>query len=383
MISRAEFDAYNKAVEQIGAKAASDVERSIIKWCAANPSASVAEKREAAKLIMDGFMQGYDEIASSFAAEWYDFRAARSGFKLKQAVTMAVYSPGETDKVARYQARKLAKEGDEAFAKSCGEYARNDVFRSLNETIIENAARDKKKGVRFARVTTGNDTGLFCLMLASRGAVYKTRKTAGEFMSFHRGCDCKVVPGFEKDPLAVLVEGHNPNVDYLRWKKLEQIDSMEDLSKMDRDVLKSRVMVLDVALLGRKTIGHVEYAKPRAALEEHEKTGVDFLVLNGYNVRTIPEDPKAPANLDLSIDGTLWEMKNLTNSKSSVSNQVKRARIKWFKLDIESPMTSIFTNEGNSDGFEKTCDELEARRRAGEVFIAISDSGVVQILKDK
>lgn len=70
MISRAEFDAYNKAVGQIGDKAASDVERSIIEWCAANPGASVVDKREAAKMIMDGFMQGYDDIASAFAAEW-------------------------------------------------------------------------------------------------------------------------------------------------------------------------------------------------------------------------------------------------------------------------------------------------------------------------
>lgn len=42
-------------------------------------------------------------------------------------------------------------------------------------------------------------------MLASRGAVYNTRKTAGEWRHFHRGCDCKVVPSFEGDPDAELV----------------------------------------------------------------------------------------------------------------------------------------------------------------------------------
>lgn len=35
---------------------------------------------------------------------------------------------------------------------------------------------------------------MFCLMLTSRGAVYHTRKSAGERKHFHRGCDCKVVP---------------------------------------------------------------------------------------------------------------------------------------------------------------------------------------------
>ena len=45
---------------------------------------------------------------------------------------MTVYEPGSVDDVARYQAKKLAKEGDAAFARACGEFARNDAFRSLN-----------------------------------------------------------------------------------------------------------------------------------------------------------------------------------------------------------------------------------------------------------
>lgn len=58
MISRNEFDAYNLAVDKIGNKAASDVESSVLNWCSQNPTASVAEKREAAKLIMEGYVQG-------------------------------------------------------------------------------------------------------------------------------------------------------------------------------------------------------------------------------------------------------------------------------------------------------------------------------------
>lgn len=40
----------------------------------------------------------------------------------------------------------------------------------------------------------GFETCPFCLMPASRDAVYHTRKSAGEFKHFHRGCDCKVAP---------------------------------------------------------------------------------------------------------------------------------------------------------------------------------------------
>ena len=81
---------------------------------------------------------------------------------------MTVYEPGSVDDVARYQAKKLAKEGDAAFARACGEFARNDAFRSLNETIIANVGRDRDEGAMFARVPTGTETCTFCLMLASR-----------------------------------------------------------------------------------------------------------------------------------------------------------------------------------------------------------------------
>ena len=84
------------------------------------------------------------------------------------------------DDVARYQAKKLAKEGDAAFARACGEFARNDAFRGLNETIVANVGRDGDKGAMFARVPTGFETCTFYLMFASRGAVYHMRKTTGE-----------------------------------------------------------------------------------------------------------------------------------------------------------------------------------------------------------
>jgi hypothetical protein len=70
----------------------------------------------------------------------------------------------------------------------------------------------------WARIATGRETCAWCLMLVSRGPVYKSAQTAGsvyddettmaalakdaevnEFMNdWHVGCDCKVVPVFDK-----------------------------------------------------------------------------------------------------------------------------------------------------------------------------------------
>ena len=383
MISAAEFAAYNREVAKIGDRAAADVESSVLSWCRSHEGATVAEKREAAKLIMEGFVQGYDDVAAEFAAQWYDHRAEQGGARLDQAVTMTTYRPDSVDAVARYQAKKLAKGGDAAFAKACGEFARNDAFKSLNETISANVGRDKDKGVRFARVPTGFETCTFCLMLASRGAVYHTRKIAGEFKHFHRRCDCKVVPSFEDDADAELVEGVRPKELRERYRAIKQIDSMEGLTDSDRQELAERALTVEVESIAGKKLGSVKYVKSRDSLEGHEKAGIDNLLLNGFDIETVKEDPHAPANLDISMNGELWEMKNLTNRASSVSNQVKRARIKWFKLGLSSPSRCVFTNEGNEDGFDETCAALEKRRRPGEVFLAVSNRGVVRVLSDK
>ena len=242
MISAEEFREYNRGAAEIGDDAASAVEQRVLGWCRSHKDATVAEKREAAKLIMEGFVQAYDDKAAEFASQWYDYRAEQGGARLKQAVTMTVYEPGSVDDVARYQARKLAKEGDAAFARACGEFARNDAFRSLNETIVANVGRDRDKGAMFARVPTGTETCTFCLMLASRGAVYHSRKTAGEWRHFHRGCDCKVVPSFEGDPEAELVQGVKPRELYERYKQFKEIDETEGLSSAEKDELKRKIL---------------------------------------------------------------------------------------------------------------------------------------------
>lgn len=289
MISSDEFAAYNRAVARIGDKAASDVEESIMGWCREHESATVAEKREAAKLIMDGYIQGYDDIAAEFAAEWYDHRAEKSGIKLDQAITMTTYSPESVDGVARYQAKKLLDGDDAAFAKACGEYARNDLFRSLNETIIANVGRDKDKGARFARVPTGFETCTFCLMLASRNAVYHTRKTAGEFKHFHRHCDCKVVPSFDPDPDAEVVEGVNPKELRELYKQFKKIDDTEGLSSAEKDARKRAVAANP--LLGTRSDPALEYFGP-AELDDPERLDEikSWLKDNGFEIKVSSRD---------------------------------------------------------------------------------------------
>ena len=224
MISRADFDEYSRQVDAISRGASEQVAAQVLAWCRAHPDASVAEIREAAKEILSGVSQVYDEAAASLAAEWYDDLATEAGARLPAAITVSSYSSEQVDRTVRYQARVLVDGDVRGFAQSCGDLAEYAAKRSVNSTILANAARDRRRGVRFARVPTGAETCSFCLMLASRGAVYHTRKTAGEQNHFHRHCDCKIVPGFEDDPYAEVVEGYDPRAYLTMWRKSTEME---------------------------------------------------------------------------------------------------------------------------------------------------------------
>lgn len=67
------------------------------------------------------------------------------------------------------------------------------------QTMVENVERDPARP-RFARMPIGK-TCQWCLMLASRGAVYATSESAGELNSWHDECDCQIIPSFTPDDL--------------------------------------------------------------------------------------------------------------------------------------------------------------------------------------
>lgn len=393
MISAAEFAAYNRAVAKISDRAASDVEAAVLAWCRAHEGATVAEKREAAKLIMEGFVQGYDDVAAEFAAQWYDDLAERNGARLQQAVTMTTYRPESVDTVARYQAKKLVKGGDAAFARACGEYARNDAFRSLNETIISNVGRDKDRGARFARVPTGFETCTFCIMLASRGAVYHTRKSAGEFRHFHRHCDCKVVPGFEDDPDAELVEGVRPEELRDLYVQLNEIDEDAGLSAKQKEALKRRVINLaavgsdpstgyraDNLDLSALVPGELKKMQKKNLLEWESYVQLSRL---GYRQRLLHEQGSATANIDIELylDGmwSYWDMKTIEGGVHALKKRMTECHSKWVRLSSEGAVLPDGINIELLDNprvvidnrFSKITDaEAEAQIRKSEDYLS-------------
>lgn len=102
-----------------------------------------------------------------------------------------------------------------------------ETKKAAGETIMQNARRDRRNP-RFARVPSGFETCDFCLMLASRGAVYWTAETAGAMNHYHANCDCRLVPVWDYSPRLtrrgglvrrsnVEIEGYDPDEYYREY----------------------------------------------------------------------------------------------------------------------------------------------------------------------
>lgn len=106
----------------------------------------------------------------------------------------------------------------------------DDMFFDDDFEVIERVRR-KPGGIAWARVPTGRETCGWCIMLASRGPVYKTAESAGggDMLGWHTGCDCHVVPVFDREDW----EGRD------RYKAAEEMWKKETKGYSGRDAVNA------------------------------------------------------------------------------------------------------------------------------------------------
>lgn len=80
-------------------------------------------------------------------------------------------------------------------------YMTVDEYRQRAREVVESKSSEwfARQNVRWARIPTGAYTCAFCLLLASRGAVYKSSESAGLGGFDHDDCDCLVVPVYDTE----------------------------------------------------------------------------------------------------------------------------------------------------------------------------------------
>ena len=211
MISKRTVNQYGRAIDTIAEKAR-DYVTSIIRYgIEVEGLSSVAEIRNYAIAGLEQTLGVFGDQAAAYSASVYDYLMAEYALNLEpgQAYGME-YNKAQLEGSMRYHAQKIIDGDLSAFLKSVGQKAYDLTRNTANQTMIKNAERDYKKGVRWARVPSGLKTCGFCVMLASRGFVYRTKESAGYtalgMNRFHAFCDCRVVPG----TVDTQVEGYDP-----------------------------------------------------------------------------------------------------------------------------------------------------------------------------
>lgn len=221
-LSRQALSDYDATLSRMERAAADYVRRRVGAYMASYPEAGVADVRDFAIGVIDDAVGAYGDAASTAAADLYDELAEASPKTLPTAAVDTSDVSGYVDKEVRYQAGKLVDGAPSAFAAAVAACASDQVSRRANATMARNAQRD---GIRYARVPMGGETCTFCAMLASRGFVYHSAKSAGEGAHWHRNCRCKVVP-----ETAGVVEGYDPGDWYGRWQEMRAIDADPGMS---------------------------------------------------------------------------------------------------------------------------------------------------------
>lgn len=363
-----EYDGYAERVQALCESARAYVRHGLLEFGRRFPGATVRDWRDAGAVLLRQAAEAYGDMAVAAACDEYDRVAQAQGVDCQGAARDVGDLPQEAyDRPAAYLADKVAHGDVPGFVKAMAAKASDYVSQSANRAVVRNASRDRRRGMRYARVPTGRETCGFCLMLASRGFVYHGARAAGLFDRYHDNCDCRVVPG----RAGSSVPGYDPD-----WYREVYDDCRAACGSADPDDICREIERRDRGWAWFREAPEAEYAKPRDALEPHERAGVDALASHGFAVATIPEDGSARSNLDLRMGGRLWEMKDVSG-ESSISNQIKRARQKWWKAGLESKPRFVFTTERLPDGvtFDGICDGVERRLRPGEEALVLSPTG--------
>lgn len=138
---------------------------------------AVADARDKAIEILEDCDIVFGDRAQALSAELFDDLIDRDVLEEK----------------VRYFARYLASDEPDivSFERMVSQLGGYYTRRCAYANTLRNCARNN---IRYARVLGGGETCSFCMMLAGRGFVYHSEKSAVGH-GFHNHCDCVAMPG--------------------------------------------------------------------------------------------------------------------------------------------------------------------------------------------
>lgn len=195
---------FRRAQNDLVALARRDVERFLGTLDTRNAAATIRALED----FFPALVQQYGDVAAMLAADLYADLRDLSLDGPRGSFSPLLASGTETAQVLAgvgYAAKPLYGANPDPIATASRLTAVADrlIKGQARDTLVDNTVADPAKP-RYARVPTGARTCAFCLLLASRGAVYASADTAGDGRKYHHDCDCVPTPIFGELDLARL-----------------------------------------------------------------------------------------------------------------------------------------------------------------------------------
>lgn len=191
MVERSEIERFRAANSGLSQLVAAEIEAFFQSLDLSNPQAV----RDALLEYVPLMTSQYGAVAATLAADWYeDLREASAATRVFRVTTADAVPPAVTAEHVRYLAGHLWTAEPQSILGPLRTSVDKYVKQPGRDTIQWNAERE---GVGWARVPTGTKTCSWCLMLASRDAVYVSERAAGrraDGSKYHGACDCQAVP---------------------------------------------------------------------------------------------------------------------------------------------------------------------------------------------
>ena len=211
-LQRSTLDSYVKSLEQITASACSYSGHLVHLTKQANEGVF---DLDIFFDILESHVDNYGQVSGRLAKEFYE--------TVRKLAYPENYEALESENIKlkdylRKQIELLPDQDEREFVKQVRATIDRSVKHYARHTVAINCKADPNK-VKYARVPQGSHTCVFCLMLASRGAVYPNERAAGGLLNrYHPYCDCAIAPMFEGQ----TIEGYDPDGLYERYQDCER-----------------------------------------------------------------------------------------------------------------------------------------------------------------
>lgn len=367
---------------KIGKQASKKVEDMIASYIATNPNAAGDELRSFAFNAIKSVLQTQGEAAGALARD--NFATVMDSAGENVDTQLYGYSDVIDEDYMRGHIYKSYRNNFsdstanvEQFIRAMGETASSCVNRMhMMNTKLNADANDK----RYARVPTGSKTCAWCMMLASKGAMYYSEDTAKA--GNHNNCDCV----FVAMPKGKYVDGW----DGKSWERMQGIMDMceidpytqfNELTKEQSARLSALVNLYNMEFFKSGMIKDVEFFKPLSEMSNSEVRVVSAFYRAGMNVRTLKENPIAKGNIDNFIDRRIpIETKEILNAGSAINNRLAKARKNWYNLHVKTDLYVAFDIDSCKDSLETIEVTLRAKQRNREHFFIVKNAEIVKMI---